>query len=181
MEARRFLSGRRADCPRFDRRRSEPCEGCPARHPPPADYIISVAATPQNGCCLEQFPLPGKAAGGAVSSGRSRCHKRARTRGSVSALPASVASFSQRSTLRHSCALCLHLVTAFCSLLQNTPTQNQVEGSLQSELMPVHTSSPQTPPTEHIAQPPSTVDTAALSEDPLPGEGTTHLDRGRGG
>lgn len=55
--------------------------------------------------------------------------------------------------------------------LQNTPTQNQVEGSLQSELMPVHTSSPQTPPTEHIAQPPSTVDTAALSEEPLPGEG----------
>nr|CBN81379.1 Myc-associated zinc finger protein [Dicentrarchus labrax] len=43
--------------------------------------------------------------------------------------------------------------------------------------MPVHTSSPQTPPTEHIAQPPSTVDTAALSEEPLPGEGhcTLHL------
>ncbi|XP_075949783.1 vascular endothelial zinc finger 1 isoform X3 [Anarhichas minor] len=53
-------------------------------------------------------------------------------------------------------------------LFQNTPTQNQVDGSLQSELMPVHTSSPQTPPTEHIAQPPSTVDTAALSEEPLP-------------
>ncbi|KAM3591874.1 uncharacterized protein V6R79_008887 [Siganus canaliculatus] len=51
-------------------------------------------------------------------------------------------------------------------LFQNTPTQ--VEGSLQSELMAVHTSSPQTPPTEHIAQPPSTVDTAALSEEPLP-------------
>uniref|UniRef100_H2L3E3 MYC-associated zinc finger protein b (purine-binding transcription factor) n=1 Tax=Oryzias latipes TaxID=8090 RepID=H2L3E3_ORYLA len=46
--------------------------------------------------------------------------------------------------------------------------QNQVEGSLQSELMQVHTSSPQTPPTEHIAQPPSTVDTTALSEEPLP-------------
>lgn len=60
---------------------------------------------------------------------------------------------------------------AFYLLLQNTPTQNQVEGSLQSELMPVNTSSPQTPPTEHIAQPPSTVDTAALSEEPLPGEG----------
>lgn len=59
---------------------------------------------------------------------------------------------------------------ALCLLLQNTPTQNQVEGSLQSELMPVHTSSPQTPPTEHIAQPPSTVDTAALSEEPIPGE-----------
>uniref|UniRef100_G3NXI1 MYC-associated zinc finger protein b (purine-binding transcription factor) n=1 Tax=Gasterosteus aculeatus aculeatus TaxID=481459 RepID=G3NXI1_GASAC len=53
-------------------------------------------------------------------------------------------------------------------LFQNTPTQNQVDGGLQSELMPVHTSSPQTPPTEHTAQPPSTVDTAALSEDPLP-------------
>lgn len=60
---------------------------------------------------------------------------------------------------------------AFCLLLQNTPTQNQVDGSLQSELMTVHTSSPQTPPTEHIAQPPSTVDTAALSEEPMPGEG----------
>lgn len=56
---------------------------------------------------------------------------------------------------------------AFCLLLQNTPTQNQVDGSLQSELMPVHTSSPQTPPPEH-AQPPSTVDTTALSEEPLP-------------
>ncbi|KAF7204477.1 transcript variant X2 [Nothobranchius furzeri] len=53
-------------------------------------------------------------------------------------------------------------------LFQSTPTQNQVEGSLQSELMQVHTSSPQTPPTEHSAQPPSTVDTTALSEDPLP-------------
>ncbi|XP_068438835.1 myc-associated zinc finger protein isoform X1 [Clinocottus analis] len=53
-------------------------------------------------------------------------------------------------------------------LFQNTPTQNQVDGGLQSELMPVHTSSPQTPPTEHIAQPPSTVDTAALNEEPLP-------------
>lgn len=67
---------------------------------------------------------------------------------------------------------CLHLATAFYLLPQNTPTQNQVDGSLQSELIPVHTSSPQTPPTEHIAQPPSTVDTAALSEDPLPGEGS---------
>lgn len=60
---------------------------------------------------------------------------------------------------------------AFYLLLQNTPTQNQVDGSLQSELMPVQTSSPQTPPTEHIAQPPSTVDTAALNEEPMPGEG----------
>lgn len=67
--------------------------------------------------------------------------------------------------------VCLSMVMALCSFLQNTPTPNQVEGSLQSELMPVHTSSPQTPPTEHMAQPPSTVDTAALNEDPLPGEG----------
>ncbi|XP_038847563.1 myc-associated zinc finger protein isoform X4 [Salvelinus namaycush] len=53
-------------------------------------------------------------------------------------------------------------------LFQTTPTQNQVEGTLQSELLPVHTASPQTPPTENIAQPPSTVDTAALNEEPLP-------------
>ncbi|GAA6214206.1 myc-associated zinc finger protein isoform X1 [Lates japonicus] len=48
------------------------------------------------------------------------------------------------------------------------PPKTKWRGGLQSELMPVHTSSPQTPPTEHIAQPPSTVDTAALSEEPLP-------------
>ncbi|XP_073684741.1 myc-associated zinc finger protein [Garra rufa] len=53
-------------------------------------------------------------------------------------------------------------------LFQTTPSQAQVEGSLQSELLPVHTTSPQTPPTEHIAPPPSTVDTAALNEDPVP-------------
>ncbi|XP_026860921.2 myc-associated zinc finger protein isoform X1 [Electrophorus electricus] len=53
-------------------------------------------------------------------------------------------------------------------LFQTTPTQTQVESTLQSELLPVHTSSPQSPPAEHIAPPPSTVDTAALSEDPLP-------------
>ncbi|CAL8306103.1 unnamed protein product [Boreogadus saida] len=52
-------------------------------------------------------------------------------------------------------------------LFQNTPTQNQVEGSLQSELMSVHGSS-QSPPPEHMTQPPSTVDTAALNEDPPP-------------
>ncbi|XP_062331621.1 myc-associated zinc finger protein isoform X1 [Osmerus eperlanus] len=52
-------------------------------------------------------------------------------------------------------------------LFQNTPTQNQ-DGNLQSELLPVHTSSPQTPPPEHMGQPPSTVDTAALSEEPTP-------------
>ncbi|CDQ58836.1 unnamed protein product [Oncorhynchus mykiss] len=53
-------------------------------------------------------------------------------------------------------------------LFQTTPTQNQVEGTLQSELLPVHMASPQTPPTEHIVHPPSTVDTAALNEEPLP-------------
>ncbi|RXN39618.1 myc-associated zinc finger -like isoform X1 [Labeo rohita] len=49
-------------------------------------------------------------------------------------------------------------------LFQTTPSQTQVEGSLQSELL----TSPQTPPTDHIAPPPSTVDTAALNEDPVP-------------
>ncbi|KAJ7984472.1 hypothetical protein DPEC_G00355180 [Dallia pectoralis] len=53
-------------------------------------------------------------------------------------------------------------------LFQTTPTQNQLEGTLQSELLPVHTASPLTPPTEHMAQPPSTVDTAALNEEPAP-------------
>ncbi|XP_077595580.1 myc-associated zinc finger protein isoform X2 [Stigmatopora nigra] len=53
-------------------------------------------------------------------------------------------------------------------LFQNAPTQNQVEGGLQSELMAVHNSSPQTPPTEHVTQPPSTVDTTALKEEPMP-------------
>ena len=64
---------------------------------------------------------------------------------------------------------CLRLATALCLFLQNTPTQNQ-DGNLQSELLPVHTSSPQTPPPEHMGQPASTVDTAALSEEPTPGE-----------
>lgn len=63
--------------------------------------------------------------------------------------------------------MCTFADDGFLSL-QNAPTQNQVEGSLQSELMSVHTSSPQTPPTEHIAQPPSTVDTTALKEEPMP-------------
>ncbi|XP_076120912.1 vascular endothelial zinc finger 1 isoform X2 [Alosa pseudoharengus] len=53
-------------------------------------------------------------------------------------------------------------------LFQTTPTQTQVEGSLQSELMPVHTTSSQTPPPDHMAPPPSTVDTAALNEEPVP-------------
>lgn len=49
-------------------------------------------------------------------------------------------------------------------LFQTTPSQTPVEGSLQSELL----TSPQTPPNDHIAPPPSTVDTAALNEDPVP-------------
>ncbi|KAK2866037.1 hypothetical protein Q7C36_002093 [Tachysurus vachellii] len=53
-------------------------------------------------------------------------------------------------------------------LFQTTPTQTHLEGSLQSELMQVNTSSPQSPPTEPIATPPSTVDTTVLSEDPVP-------------
>lgn len=53
-------------------------------------------------------------------------------------------------------------------LFQTTPSQSQVEGTLQSELLTVHTTSPETPPTEHIAPPPSTVDTAVLNEDHVP-------------
>ncbi|XP_012693157.2 myc-associated zinc finger protein [Clupea harengus] len=53
-------------------------------------------------------------------------------------------------------------------LFQTTPTQTQVEGSLQSELLPVHTTSSQSPPPDHMAPPPSTVDTAALNEEPVP-------------
>ncbi|KAK5618789.1 hypothetical protein CRENBAI_011682 [Crenichthys baileyi] len=49
-----------------------------------------------------------------------------------------------------------------------TPTQSQPETPLQSELLPDLTGSAQSPPAEHIVTPPSTVDTAALSEEPLP-------------
>uniref|UniRef100_W5LNR3 Si:ch211-166g5.4 n=1 Tax=Astyanax mexicanus TaxID=7994 RepID=W5LNR3_ASTMX len=47
-------------------------------------------------------------------------------------------------------------------LFQTTGAQTQVDGSLQAELMP------QSPAPEHMAPPPSTVDTAALNEDPEP-------------
>ena len=57
---------------------------------------------------------------------------------------------------------------------QTPSTQSQPETPLQSELLPELTGTAQTPPAEHIVTPPSTVDTAALSEEPLPGE------RGRG-
>ncbi|KAK6311368.1 hypothetical protein J4Q44_G00170320 [Coregonus suidteri] len=53
-------------------------------------------------------------------------------------------------------------------LFQTPPSQTQSETALQSELLPDMTGSAQSPPTEHIAPPPSTVDTAALNEEPLP-------------
>ncbi|KAM4536063.1 myc-associated zinc finger protein [Fundulus diaphanus] len=53
-------------------------------------------------------------------------------------------------------------------LFQTAPTQSQPETALQSELLPDLTGSVQSPPAEHIVAPPSTVDTAALSEEPLP-------------
>uniref|UniRef100_A0AAX7STG9 Myc-associated zinc finger protein n=1 Tax=Astatotilapia calliptera TaxID=8154 RepID=A0AAX7STG9_ASTCA len=53
-------------------------------------------------------------------------------------------------------------------LFQTPPTQSQPETPLQSELLPELTGSAQSPPGEHIVTPPSTVDTAALSEEPLP-------------
>ncbi|XP_048846372.1 myc-associated zinc finger protein-like [Brienomyrus brachyistius] len=53
-------------------------------------------------------------------------------------------------------------------LFQTPPTQTQAETTLQSDLLPELTGSVQNPPTEHIATPPSTVDTAALNEEPLP-------------
>ncbi|XP_037544563.1 myc-associated zinc finger protein [Nematolebias whitei] len=53
-------------------------------------------------------------------------------------------------------------------LFQAAPTQTQPETPLQSELLPELTGPAQSPPAEHIVTPPSTVDTAALSEEPLP-------------
>ncbi|KAI4822066.1 hypothetical protein KUCAC02_007630 [Chaenocephalus aceratus] len=59
--------------------------------------------------------------------------------------------------------------TSWSNFLFQTPsTQSQPETPLQSELLPELSGSAQSPPAEHIASPPSTVDTAALSEDPLP-------------
>ncbi|XP_053470059.1 vascular endothelial zinc finger 1 isoform X3 [Ictalurus furcatus] len=46
--------------------------------------------------------------------------------------------------------------------------QSQTESTLQSDLLPELTDTPPDPPTEHIAPPPSTVDTAALNEEPEP-------------
>ncbi|CAK6984574.1 myc-associated zinc finger protein-like [Scomber scombrus] len=60
--------------------------------------------------------------------------------------------------------------TSWSNFLFQTPqTQSQPEAPLQSELLPELTGSAQSPPAEqHIVTPPSTVDTAALSEEPLP-------------
>lgn len=49
---------------------------------------------------------------------------------------------------------------------QTAPTQNQAE----SDLLPDLSGSAQNPVVEHVVTPPSTVDTAALSEEPAPGE-----------
>ncbi|XP_076853109.1 vascular endothelial zinc finger 1 [Brachyhypopomus gauderio] len=53
-------------------------------------------------------------------------------------------------------------------LFQTPPSQSQTETALQSDLLPELTDAPPDPPTEHIAPPPSTVDTAALNEEPEP-------------
>ncbi|XP_058510053.1 myc-associated zinc finger protein [Solea solea] len=53
-------------------------------------------------------------------------------------------------------------------LFQTPPTQSQSDTPLQAELLPELTDSAQSPSAEHMVTPPSTVDTAALSEEPLP-------------
>ncbi|XP_011602547.2 myc-associated zinc finger protein isoform X1 [Takifugu rubripes] len=59
--------------------------------------------------------------------------------------------------------------TSWSNFLFQTPSaQSQPETPLQSELLPELTGAAQSPPPEHIVTPPSTVDTAALSEEPLP-------------
>lgn len=65
---------------------------------------------------------------------------------------------------------CVLIQMFLTDLWQTPPTQSQPETPLQSELLPELTGSAQSPPGEHIVTPPSTVDTAALSEEPLPGE-----------
>ncbi|KAA0705914.1 Zinc finger 1 [Triplophysa tibetana] len=52
-------------------------------------------------------------------------------------------------------------------LFQTPPTQSQSDATLQSDLLPELTDASQDPPPEDIRPPPSTVDTAALSEEPL--------------
>ncbi|TRY96490.1 hypothetical protein DNTS_031540 [Danionella cerebrum] len=51
-------------------------------------------------------------------------------------------------------------------LFQTPPSQSQTDSTLQSDLLPELADAVQDPPPEHIAPPPSTVDTAALSEEP---------------
>ncbi|XP_066498893.1 myc-associated zinc finger protein [Hoplias malabaricus] len=53
-------------------------------------------------------------------------------------------------------------------LFQTPPSQSQNETTLQSDLLPELTDPPSDTPGEYIAPPPSTVDTAALSEEPEP-------------
>uniref|UniRef100_A0A8C1U640 MYC-associated zinc finger protein a (purine-binding transcription factor) n=2 Tax=Cyprinus carpio TaxID=7962 RepID=A0A8C1U640_CYPCA len=53
-------------------------------------------------------------------------------------------------------------------LFQTPPSQSQTDATLQSDLLPELTDAAQDTPPEHIAPPPSTVDTAALSEEPVP-------------
>ncbi|XP_067237791.1 myc-associated zinc finger protein isoform X7 [Chanodichthys erythropterus] len=51
---------------------------------------------------------------------------------------------------------------------QTPPSQSQTDATLQSDLLPELADAAQDPPPEHIAPPPSTVDTAALNEEPEP-------------
>ncbi|XP_062382839.1 myc-associated zinc finger protein [Sardina pilchardus] len=53
-------------------------------------------------------------------------------------------------------------------LFQTPPSQNPADGAIQSDLLPEIAGSAHSPPQEHTEAPPSTVDTAALSEDPAP-------------
>ncbi|XP_076153720.1 vascular endothelial zinc finger 1-like isoform X2 [Alosa pseudoharengus] len=54
-------------------------------------------------------------------------------------------------------------------LFQTPPPQAPTDGTIQSDLLPELTGSAHSPPLEHVEEtPPSTVDTAALSEDPAP-------------
>ncbi|XP_035471716.1 myc-associated zinc finger protein isoform X4 [Scophthalmus maximus] len=62
--------------------------------------------------------------------------------------------------------------TSWSNFLFQTPAApTRSDTPLQSELLPELSDSSQTPSTDHVVPPPSTVDTAALSEEPLPGEG----------
>lgn len=54
-----LLQDRRLCAPRSSVFRSKPCKGCSPRSQSAADFIISIVVA-QNGCCLEQFSLPGR-------------------------------------------------------------------------------------------------------------------------